>query len=68
MQELDRVEIEGFDKKTGKRNIQLLCPSRLCGHRGIGCTYKDRTLLQMIFGPPLLCIKCGRKKPSEDYI
>lgn len=55
--ELDRVEIEGFNSETGKRNIRLVCSSRKPHHRGINHVFvKSGGFSSWLISP--LC-ECG---------
>lgn len=32
--ELKKVELHGFNTKTGERNFKMCCPTKKCGHTG----------------------------------
>ena len=71
---LIKEDADGFDERTGKRNFELICPTRKCFHTGFETHDLDSHLESRgIFRDPwfvFLCKRCGhsgRHVLEPDY-
>lgn len=53
--ELIKIEDNGFDTKTGEKNVKLVCPSDICCHYGVEHDYQDS-----FFTNGTRCSKCKK--------
>ena len=56
---LIKKETNEYNKKTGKINYVLVCPSGICGHTGIGHEWKEKLSFIEKINYQCVCKNCG---------